>query len=275
MAEPARRRPWRRDLRGARAVVTGGSSGVGRALALELVRRGARVLATARRGDRLEALAADAARLASAPLVTRVGDVTDPAFRRALVAETVSTLGGIDLLVAAAGSGAIGPFRTADAATLERIMAVDFTAPVELVRECLPVLVGGRDPAILLVGSILGRHPLPLHAEYCAAKAALASVAGTLRLELAAAGVDVLLASLGPTESEFWDQLLVGRRPAWSRGRQMPADRTARIVLDALARRRREVFPGLQAKGFAVAARLFPRLLDRAILSRLRRNDTP
>jgi short-subunit dehydrogenase len=275
MAEPARRRPWRRDLRGARAVVTGGSSGVGRALALELVRRGARVLATARRGDRLEALAADAARLASAPLVTRVGDVTDPAFRRALVAETVSTLGGIDLLVAAAGSGAIGPFRTADAATLERIMAVDFTAPVELVRECLPVLVGGRDPAILLVGSILGRHPLPLHAEYCAAKAALASVAGTLRLELAAAGIDVLLASLGPTESEFWDQLLVGRRPAWSRGRQMPADRTARIVLDALARRRREVFPGLQAKGFAVAARLFPRLLDRAILRRLRRNDTP
>ena len=275
MREPSPRRPWRRDFRGARALVTGGSSGVGRALALDLARRGARVLATARRGDRLESLAADAARVAAAPLITRIGDVTDPLFRRALVAETAAALGGIDILVAAAGSGAIGPFRAADAATLERIMAVDFVAPVELVRESLPELARGRDPAILLVGSILGRHPLPLHTEYCAAKAALASVAGTLRTELAASGIDVLLASLGPTESEFWDQLLVGRRPAWSRGRQMPADRTARIVLDALARRRREVFPGLQAKGFAVAARLFPRLLDRAILSRVRRTDTP
>jgi short-subunit dehydrogenase len=256
-------------------VVTGGSSGVGRAIALELARRGGRVLATARRRDRLEALAAGAAALPGAPVLTRAGDVTDAAFRRSLVAEAAAELGGIDLVVAAAGSGAIGPFRAAHAATLERIMAVDFVAPVELVRESLPELLRGRDPGIVLVGSILGRHPLPLHAEYCAAKAALASFAGVLGSELAADGVDVLLASLGPTESEFWESLLTGSRPAWSRGRPMPADRTARIVLDALARRRREVFPGLGAKAFAVAARLFPGLLDRAMMGAMRRSREP
>jgi hypothetical protein len=152
-------------------------------------------------------------------------------------------------------------------------MDVDFAAQAGLVRETLPALRAGRDPAIVLVGSILGYHPLPLHAEYCAAKAALRSLAGTLRIELAMDGVGVLLASLGPTESEFWNHLLTGHRPAWSRGRAMSASRTARIIVRALIWRRREVLPGWRAKGFAFAARLFPRLIDRAMMRRLRRSE--
>jgi len=78
----------------------------------------------------------------------------------------------------------------------------------------------------------------------------------------------VLLASLGPTESEFWDHLLTGRRPGWSQGRAMSAARTARIIARAVVWRRREVLPGWRAKGFAFAARLFPRLIDRAMMRR-------
>jgi len=279
MVDPRPRpRRWfrgRRTFRGCRALVTGGSSGVGRAIALELSRRGARVLATARRRDRLDALARDAATLAGAPLEVVAGDVTDARFRAELVREAVARLGGLDLVVAAAGSGAIGPFDAALPVTLARIMDVDFFAPVELVRDSLPALARGRDPAIVLVGSILGHHALPLHAEYCAAKAAVRSMAQSLRTELAPAGIDVLLASLGPTASEFWDNLLTGRRPAWSRGRPMSAERTARIVLRALAWRRREVLPGLRAKGYAIAARLFPRLIDAAMMRQARRARHP
>jgi short-subunit dehydrogenase len=239
---------------------------------LELARRGVRVLATGRRVERLASLADEAAVVAGGPLLHEAGDITSSDFRRHLIDVANGQLGGLDLIVAAAGSGAIGSFRDSSPDTLTGIMNVDFIAPAELVREALPALRAGRDPAIVLVGSILGYHPLPLHAEYCAAKAAIKSLAGTLRIELADDGIGVLLASLGPTESEFWTNLLAGRRPGWSRGRAMSASRTARIILRALVWRRREVLPGWQAKGFAFAARLFPRLIDRAMMRRMRRS---
>jgi len=248
---------------------------VGRAVALELARRGARVLATGRRGERLAELAVEAAGLEGSPLLHATGDITSPAFRRQLIDTAIKHFGGLDLVVAAAGSGAINHFRDATADTLAEIMAVDFFAPAELVRESLPALRTGRDPAIVLVGSILGYHPLPLHAEYCAAKAALRSLAGTLRTELAADGIGVLLASLGPTESEFWNHLLTGSRPGWSRGRAMSVVRTARIIVRAIVWRRHEVLPGWRAKGFALMARLFPRLIDRAMRRRIRRSRQP
>ncbi|MEI6255355.1 MAG: SDR family NAD(P)-dependent oxidoreductase [Planctomycetota bacterium] len=268
---PPRRLRWRRNLAGAVALVTGASSGVGRAVALELARRGTRVLATARRGDRLAAVAAEAGEV----MRYEAGDITSADFRRRLVATAVARFGGLDLVVAAAGSGAIGPFQTASADTLARIMAVDFFAPAELIRVALPSLARSPDPAIVLVGSILGHHPLPLYAEYCAAKAAVTSLAGTLRMELADDRIGVLLASLGPTESEFWDHLLAGRRPAWSRGRQLSAVRTAEIIVRGIEWRRRQVVPGWRAKGFVIAARLFPRLLDRGMIRLLRRSPSP
>ena len=142
-------------------------------MARELARGGVRVLATGRRGERLAALADEASGLAGGPLVYEAGDITSSDFRRRLVDAATRQLGGLDLVVAAAGSGAIGRFSDASPDTLARIIDVDFTAQAELVRVTLPALRVGRDPVIVLVGSILGYHPLPLHAEYCAAKAAV------------------------------------------------------------------------------------------------------
>lgn len=263
----------RRNLAGMRAVVSGASSGVGRALALELQRRGAHVLATARRVERLAALAAEARPAADAPtLEHEAGDITDAAVRQRVIAAAEARLGGIDLIVAAAGSGAIGPFAAASPDTLRSILDVDLIAPAELVRAALPCLARGRDPAIVLVGSVLGYHPLPLHAEYCAAKSGIVSLAGSLRCELAGVPIEVLLATLGPTESEFWDALLAGSRPRWSRARPLSAERTAREIADGLERRRAEVVPGWAAKGFLFAARHMPGVIDAVVARRFRRD---
>lgn len=254
---------WRscRDIAGLRAIVTGGSSGVGRALALALSRRKAQVLATARRGERLAELAA--VNNGGEPILHEAGDLCDAAFRRHLVTSAVARLGGIDLVVAAAGAGAIGPFRTAEAATLAGILDIDLVAPAELVRACLPYLSEGRDPAVVFVGSILALHPLPLHGEYSAAKAGLRSLAGSLRQELAADGIEVSLATLGPVASEFWDALVTGARPAWSRGRPISAEQAAAAILHGLERRRPEIIPGWRAKGYALVSRFLPGLIDR------------
>ncbi len=253
-------RPRRRSLEGLRVLVTGASSGVGRSLACELAARGSQVLATARRADRLRSLAA-----VPAPRSIHVaaGDITDRAFRAGLPGEAVGRLGGLDVVIAAAGAGAIGPFRDGSAETAARVWEVDVVAPAELVRACLPLLDASPDPGIVLVGSILGMHPLPWHGEYCAAKAAIRSLAGTLRVELAPEGIDVLLASLGPVESEFWDNLLAGSRPTWSRGRPLPADAAARAIIAGIERRSGEVVPGWQARGYALCSRLLPGLIDR------------
>lgn len=260
---PGRRRSPRRTLTGMRAIVTGGSSGVGRAVAVALSRAGARVLATARRQERLEELSRAADADACEPIAHEAGDLCAATFRRHLVDRAVTTLGGIDLVVAAAGSGAIGPFQASDAGTLARILDVDLVAPAELVREALPHLARGRDPAVVLVGSILALHPLPLHGEYCAAKSGLRALAGSLRPELAPLGIEVLLATLGPVESEFWTSLVRGRRPRWSRGRGMSPERAALAILAGLRRRRAEILPGWQAKGYAFLARHLPGLIDR------------
>jgi len=250
----------RRNLSGMRALVTGGSSGVGRAVALELSRRGARVMATARRRERLLELGShDAAE----PIEHEAGDLCEAAFRERLVAITVERLGGLDLVVTAAGGGAIGPFREADARTFTRVLDLNLVAPAELVRLCLPALARGRDPAVVFVGSILGLHPLPLHADYCAAKSGLRSLVGALRLELASEGIEVMLATLGPIDTEFWDALIAGERPNWSRGHPLAPDVAAREVLDGLERRSRELTPGWRAKGYAFLARFLPGFIDR------------
>jgi short-subunit dehydrogenase len=268
MPQPTSVRPRIRTLTGCRALVTGGSSGLGRAIALELARRGGQVLATARRPDRLAELAR------TAPGIQVVaGDLTDPEFRDRLPDIAADRLGGLDVVVAAAGSGAIGAFGAGAADTCARILDIDFLAPAALVRASLPLLRRSADPGIVLVGSILGLHPLPLHGAYCAAKAALRSLAGTLRLELARDRIDVLHVSLGPIESEFWENLLVGRRPSWSQGRPMPVERAARATVDGLVRRRAEIAPGWRAKGFAFAARYLPGLIDAIAARHLRAED--
>jgi len=264
-------RHWpRRQLAGMRAIVTGGSSGLGKAIAWQLAQRGGHVVATARRADRLAALEAEwqATQPTSGSLQTLAGNQTEGGFRRELLRAASDQLGGLDLLVLAAGSGAVGRFDTSSPATLRRLMEIDFFAPVELARESLPLLRQGHDPAVAFVGSIIGRHPLPLHVDYAAAKAALSALAGGLRMELTPDGIDVLLATLGPITSEFWESLLEGDRAAWSRGRPMPAERAARRILRGLVCRRGEVVPGLQAKAYVLTSRLFPRLFDRCVMRR-------
>lgn len=247
-----------RNLTGQRAILTGGSSGVGRALVRTLAERGTRLLVTGRREERLAAVAAEF----PTQISFLAGDITSAQFRQHLVEQANEDLGGLDLVVAAAGSGAVGPFAESSSETLRNIFEVDFFAPVELLRLTLPVLKQGRQPAAVLVGSILGVHPLPLHAEYSSAKAALQCFAQAVRPELAAAGISTVVAILGPTESEFWENLLTGERPSWSQGRPLSAEATAAAIVRAIEHDQDLVQPGWRTKAFAGLARYMPSVID-------------
>lgn len=184
----------RRSIDGCRGILTGASSGIGRALATQLVRQGARLLVVARRPQRLAELAAS---LADAPgrIEVLAGDVTDPEVRKTAVERASQSFGGLDLLINNAGSGAMGRFDEASAERLQHVMDVNFFAPAEMIRVALPLLRSGNRPMVVNVSSILGHRGVPFCAEYCASKFALQGLSESLRAEFASRGVNLLVVS--------------------------------------------------------------------------------
>ncbi|MCU0962636.1 MAG: SDR family NAD(P)-dependent oxidoreductase [Pirellulaceae bacterium] len=256
----------RRDLQHARVLVTGASSGIGRELVRALVRCDAAVWATARRTQRLEALAAELTGHAH-PVLQAAGDITAADFRADLCRRVDQTWGALDVLINNAGVGAIGPFAAADAARLRQVMEVNFFAPAEWMRAALPLLRRGRQPLIVNIGSVLGHCAVGLKSEYCASKFALRGLSDALRIELAREGIAVLLVSPSTTQSEFFDSLVASDIPRpRALGRPMPADRVAAQVLAAMRRGRREIVLSGGGRLLVWLQRLAPTLLSRLLV---------
>jgi short-subunit dehydrogenase len=253
----------KRQLTRRRALITGASSGIGRALALELARRGVDMVLLARRADRLSEVAGEIARLGRRAVCV-TGDVTDPAARQRALDAARDELGGLDILINNAGIAAHGRFEDADPGRLRPIMEVNFFAPVEFIRAALPLLRAGRQPIVVNVGSILGHRGCPHKSEYSASKFALHGFSEAVRPELARLGIDVLVVAPGPTESEHFDTLLEDKSELpWGESRRMPADQVAREVVRAIEQGRHEVITGWGGWFWVWLNRWAPRLVDR------------
>jgi len=253
----------RRQLTNKRALVTGASSGIGRALALELARHGCDVVLFARRADRLAEVAKQFGQLNRRAVVV-AGDVTDPAARQRALDAARDELGGLDILINNAGVAAHGRFAEADPERVRPIMEVNFFAPVELIRGAIPLLREGNQPIVVNIGSILGRRGVPHKSEYSASKFAIHGFSEALRPELARLGIDVLVVAAGPTETEHFDVLLEDKGDLpWGDPRRTPADEAARQIVRAIERGKHEVVTGWRGWFWLLLNRLSPRLVDR------------
>ena len=170
-----------------RALVTGASSGIGRALAIELARHGVDLVLLRGAKTGWRKWPARFASSAGGPSAV-AGDVTDPAVRQRALDAARDELGGLDILVNNAGVAAHGRFADADPGRLRPIMEVNFFAAVELIREALPLLREGVQPIVVNIGSILGHRGAPHKSEYSASKFALHGFSEAVRPELATAG---------------------------------------------------------------------------------------
>jgi len=252
-----------RSLSNRRALVTGASSGIGRALALELARHGVDLVLLARREERLAELATQIRALGRRAAVV-VGDVTDVDARRRALEAARNELGGLDILVNNAGVAAHGRFAEASPERIRPIMEVNFFAPVELIREAIPLLRHGARPIVVNVGSILGERGSPHKSEYSASKFALHGFSQAVRPELAKLGIDVLVVAAGPTETEHFDVLLEGdANLPWGNPRRQPADEAARTIVRAVERGRKMIVTGWRGKLLLLADRFFPGLVER------------
>jgi short-subunit dehydrogenase len=257
-----------RDLAGKRVLVTGASSGIGKALAQELAGKGARLILAARSGDKLQELAKS---LPGDALAVPT-DITQDDERLLLLERTVEHFGGLDVLINNAGIASWAHFADSSEQVLRTIMEVNFFAPADLIRRAIPILTDGQDPAVVNVASMCGRRGMPAWPEYSASKFALCGLTEALRGELARFEIDILLMVPGLTRSDLSKHFLLHQGQAdidFDKGMD-PAYVAAQIVR-SLERNKTETVLGREAKWILRFQRFFPRLTDYLIRRKVRK----
>jgi NAD(P)-dependent dehydrogenase (short-subunit alcohol dehydrogenase family) len=188
----------REELRSGMATtwITGASSGIGRALALALARRGDTVIATARRADELRNLADEAGRRPGRIHVAP-GDVADAQGMQAVVAAAEGEVGPIDVAVLNAGIYLPVEGASFDAAAFRKCVDVNLIGVANGLAAVLPRMVAGGRGRVALMGSLAGYGGVPASAAYGASKAGLINLAASLRMDLAPLGVIVQVINPG------------------------------------------------------------------------------
>ncbi|MDR7168323.1 short-subunit dehydrogenase [Nocardia kruczakiae] len=244
-----------------RAVVTGASSGIGTALAEELAKRGYSVILVARRGELLAELAQRLTDTYGVTAEVRAVDLSDREQRAPLVAELAGR--EIAILCNNAGVATFGAVADLDADVERSVMELNAVAVHDLTLAVLPGMLA-RGGGILITGSAAGNMAIPNNATYAATKAFTNTFSESLRGELTGSGVHVTLLAPGPVRTDNPDQDEVGSKIPdfiW-----VSAAYTAKISIDALARNKMRVVPGLISKGMSVAGQYAPRALTAPIV---------
>jgi NAD(P)-dependent dehydrogenase (short-subunit alcohol dehydrogenase family) len=179
-------------------LITGCSSGLGRALAIEFAKQGHTVFATARRVEDIQ----DLAREGLTPLQL---DVTNAASIAAALEKVKEHAGGVDLLVNNAGFGLMGPLIELPLNEVKLQFETNVFSPLALVQAVAPYMVKQGGGRIVNVGSVSGVLTSPFAGPYCASKAALHSLSDAMRLEMAPFGIEVIMLQPGKIASKFGD----------------------------------------------------------------------
>jgi len=247
----------------ARVVLTGASGGIGLAIAAALCASGARVLAVARHRETLQ------------PLIERypqhlywVGaDLTFLADRRKVLA-AAQALGGINLLVNAAGVNHFAMLEQLDDSEIGAMLALNVTAPICLTKLLLPLLKQADSAMVVNVGSTYGSIGYAGYASYCASKFALRGFSEALRRELADTRVGVLYVAPRATRTSMNTPAAEALNQALKANVDDP-ETVASAVIHAIIGDRRELYLGWPERFFVGLNSLLPNLVDRGLRKQL------
>jgi NAD(P)-dependent dehydrogenase (short-subunit alcohol dehydrogenase family) len=229
-------------------LITGASSGIGRATALRLAGHGARVAVAARTASALAEVADEISRAGGQALPV-TADVTDAQQCRAAVDATVERFGRLDVLICSAGVSLRAPFADCDVSVMERVIRTNFLGTLFATYHALPHVRQARG-SLVAVSSLTGKRGVPSYAAYGAAKSAVQGLYESLRLELAPAGVHVGIISPGFVDTPLRERVLGPDGKLWERPpkppfRVWPVEKCVDRIVRLIERRRREaLLPG-------------------------------
>jgi NAD(P)-dependent dehydrogenase (short-subunit alcohol dehydrogenase family) len=171
-------------------LITGASSGIGRALALEYASRGAHVAVAARRKEELDQLVREIEQ-GGGRAKAYVVDVSDPAAAADVVRKADADLGALEMVIANAGAGYHGHAATMKWEDVSRVLDVNVRGAIATLHAAIPIFLAHKGGHLVGVTSLAGRRGLPQAGPYSASKAAVSIFLETLRIDLATAGIRV------------------------------------------------------------------------------------
>jgi short-subunit dehydrogenase len=249
------------SLDGRLVLITGASSGIGRAAAVAFVAAGARVVGLARQEDRLRELERE---LGGAPRFVPIkADVADAQGMEAMALRVRQEIGLPDVLVANAGIGLDARFTEMTDEALRAVLEVNVFGVVRTIRPFLPAMLERGSGRVLIISSIVGKRGVPSYAGYCASKFALQGMADALHSELWGSGVSAGVVCPASTVTGFADRAL-RKGPAQRRVRPVrhSAESVAKAIVAMARSRRREHVLSLEGKLMVFGGIVAPRLVD-------------
>jgi ribitol 2-dehydrogenase len=207
-----------RDLKGKVALVTGASSGIGRAMARMLAGQGVRLALVGRSKERLQAVRDE---FPDVEALVIAADLTKPAEVERTIAETVAGLGSIDILLANAGLYLTGDLVDGDPDDFDEVIGVNINAVFRAVRAVLPSMIERRAGDIIVTSSVAGHQAIPWEPVYSATKHAVQAFVHGVRRQVAPHGVRVGAVAPGVVLNELWgysDPALIAAKAAAREG---------------------------------------------------------
>ncbi|MBU2651319.1 MAG: SDR family oxidoreductase [Bacteroidetes bacterium] len=264
---------------GKTVIVTGASSGIGRALAFEMAARKAKVVIVARNREKLEAVENEL-KATGTEVLALTADVSIEDDCRRLVEETVKRFGGIDVLINNAGLSMRALFLETDLQVIRRLMDVNFWGTVYCTKFALPYLLASKG-SVVGVSSIAGYKGLPGRTGYSASKFAMHGFLETLRIENLKTGLHVLIACPGFTASNIRNTALNGKgnmqgESPREEDKMMSAEEVAVHIARAIEKRKKTLILTRQGKLTVFLNKFFPGFMDKMVYKHMAKEpDSP
>lgn len=259
------------------AIVTGGSSGIGKSLVLKYANEGYAVVFTGRNGERMAQVAEE---LGERPHLALELDAGDKDHNQKMVDETIQKFGRIDVLVCNAGISMRALFEEVDLDVFKSLMDINFYGAIYATKFALPHLLESKG-TIIAISSINGWRSTPARSAYSSSKFAMQGFFESLRTEVMTRGVHVLVVCPGFTSSNIRNAALTadgtvqGESPRDEK-KMMTSDEVAERTYKAAQKRKRDLILTFQGKMAVILNKIIPSRLDKMIYNMMKKEpDNP
>ena len=264
-------------MKGKVSIITGASSGIGKALAYELANKGSDIVITARRINLLENIQKEIIDKYNTKVLVIRADVSNSEDCKGIIIKTIEHFGKIDILINNAGISQRAMFDVLDLDVIKKVMDVNYWGTVNTTKYALPYIKESKG-SIVAISSISGFSPLPARTGYCSSKYAIHGFMESLRIENLKNGVHVMVAAPEYVASEIREHALLddgseqGKSPREEK-EMLTAEYVAYRIVKGIRKRRRTMVIGKKGAIAVGVSRFLPKLSDRLVYYYIKKEE--